>query len=67
MEEKNNKKDPDKSSIDEILNKYKKLEYEEVIKDAKIILKEYPGHLRVMNLLAVSLLRTQKDQEAKRI
>tara|TARA_B100000579_G_C22845292_1_gene863985 strand:+ start:2063 stop:3745 length:1683 start_codon:yes stop_codon:yes gene_type:complete len=67
MEEKTNKKDPDKSSIDEILNKYKKFKFEEVIQDAKIILKEYPGHLRVMNLLAVSLLRTKKIQEAKKI
>ena len=67
MEEKTTKKDPDKSTINKILDKYKKLNYEEVIEDARIILKEYPGHLRVMNLLAVSLLRTQKDQEAKKI
>ena len=67
MEEKKTKKDPDKSTINKILDKYKKLNYEEVIEDARIILKEYPGHLMVMNLLAVSLLRTQKAQEAKKI
>ena len=67
MTEKTTEKDPDKSRINEILDKYKKLKYEEVIEDARIILKEYPGHLRVMNLLAASLLRTQKDQEAKKI
>ncbi len=54
MEEKTTKKDPDKSTINKILDKYKKLNYEEVIEDARIILKEYPGHLRVMNLLAAS-------------